>query len=1283
MQLQFSIYALPLIIAAILSLLTGIYIWPRRTVPGATPLALIAFVITFWSLGYAQEIMATELTGKFFWGRVQYVGIALAPYCWLLFAEAYTARGKPRPWTPLLPWLTLFPLTTILLAFTTSWHGLIWREISLVQQIGFTALGVTYGAWFWLHFVVSYLFLFVGAVILVRDLWGMQGVYRGQTTAVLVAVLAPWVSNILYFTNLSPIPGLDLTPFAFTITVLALAWAIFGYRIIDIAPIARDLVLENMREGVLVINLNGRVADVNPVAARVIGLPVAQILGEPATELLAPWPALITALATSVNKQTQLTISIGHGEGQMQYAVRVAPFADQQAHPLGHIITIQTAPTNQPNQPTIPVAIPQEPSPPPIPFSAPSTPVAATTEREIPPLVADYPFLRPLFAFFLPPHQPLEQINVVAGESPRLTQLLEQTFTIILRLGFLLFLLTFLPSATYLPADQPLVFFAFLAGIGLTGVLGFVRRIPFTSRVRLFLLAIYVVSVVELLGYGYSLEAFVFLLTAVVIGTLFLGVRGGLITFGISLLTVLTLGWYMAQGIYQPFVNPNALPHTLTHAVASSGVFIATSGIMGAAITILLRSINIAWREEVQMRNLLQQERDNLDQRVIARTQQLRDSEASLLSFINSTPAIIVQINPTYEIIFGHIPGLTEEASHKNVMGRKLFDFIQGAYQTEVEEAIDFVFATQQTSQLEFMAFNPVYSAERAYLTSIAPLFEEEQVHSVLLICTDITERKEAEAQLARTAHDLVQAQLLGKMGNWEWHFATQETSWSAQMYALFGLTDHETVPSREQFRAAIHADDQALADEALAQLLAGGEYNFQYRIVRPDGRLRYMQSWADLVRNAQGEPAILKGVTQDITERIEAELALKKLYQVIATPHDSSAAQLQNALRVGSELLGLPLGIISQIEGNNYVVLHVHTAEAGLAPGHQFHFPDTVCAITYQADDLVTIEHMGASVYKNHPCYAAFGLEAYIGVPLYVAGKRFGTLNFSDTAVRSTPFTPAQKEFILLMGQWVSAEVERELAAKTLESYATQLAIARDQALEASRYKSLLLSKVSHELRTPLGGIIGYAELLQDEFVGSLDPEQMQFVQNIVLSARHLNGMIGDLLDQAQIEQGTLKVAETPFVLASMAEFLRGLLQPIAAEKGLNFALECDDNLPEIIMGDEKRLRQIIINLANNALKFTQTGEVCIRLEALPSSEAWQIVVEDTGPGISPEAQSKIFDSFWQVDGSATSGQKGYGLGLSIVQHLVQLMHGRVEVTSQPGQGSTFTVCLPLKTFA
>lgn len=182
-----------------------------------------------------------------FFGKSQYIGIVFAPYLWLVFAVDYTSQGKL--WNArLVAWLTLLPLTTLALALTTEWHGLIWRETFIKQVDGLTVLGVSYGSWFWLHFVYSYLFLLAGTVIFLRTLRRMQGLYRAQIVILVLAILAPWLGNALYFLGLSPLPTLDLTPFAFTITITMFAWAIFGYRMGDISPIARELVVKAMRE---------------------------------------------------------------------------------------------------------------------------------------------------------------------------------------------------------------------------------------------------------------------------------------------------------------------------------------------------------------------------------------------------------------------------------------------------------------------------------------------------------------------------------------------------------------------------------------------------------------------------------------------------------------------------------------------------------------------------------------------------------------------------------------------------------------------------------------------------------------------------------------------------------------------------------------------------------------------------------------------------------------------------------------------------------------------------
>ena len=139
-----------------------------------------------------------------------------------------------------------------------------------------------------MHFAYSYIILLIGTILLARVLLRRQGMYRGQIVAMLVAVLAPWIGNVLYLTGNSPIPYLDLTPFAFTVTVAALAWAIFGFHLVDITPLARDRVVDSMREGMIVLDVRGNIVDINNAAARMIGVPVANAIGKTAGDVFLP-----------------------------------------------------------------------------------------------------------------------------------------------------------------------------------------------------------------------------------------------------------------------------------------------------------------------------------------------------------------------------------------------------------------------------------------------------------------------------------------------------------------------------------------------------------------------------------------------------------------------------------------------------------------------------------------------------------------------------------------------------------------------------------------------------------------------------------------------------------------------------------------------------------------------------------------------------------------------------------------------------------------------------------
>ncbi|HSB00792.1 MAG TPA: PAS domain S-box protein, partial [Anaerolineales bacterium] len=240
-------------------------------------------------------------------------------------------------------------------------------------------------------------------------------------------------------------------------------------------------------------------------------------------------------------------------------------------------------------------------------------------------------------------------------------------------------------------------------------------------------------------------------------------------------------------------------------------------------------------------------------------------------------------------------------------------------------------------------------------------------------------------------------------------------------------------------------------------------------------------------------------------------------------------------------------------------------------------------------------------------------------------------------------------------------------------------LRLARDQALEANLAKTRLLSKVSHELRTPLGGILGYAELLQRNKFGPLNEKQLRAASEIVESADYLSIMVSELLDEAQLRSSAATLLENVFSPAKLIQHAISGMDILAQKKGLEFCSYLDPNLPQAMYGDERRIRQIVINLVGNALKFTKQGRVGINVTC-PDKNTWGIEVTDTGIGIPKEAQAAIFEPFQQVHSELIRDNRGIGLGLSIAKQLVELMNGKIVLESEPGIGSTFTILLPMK---
>jgi signal transduction histidine kinase/ActR/RegA family two-component response regulator len=248
---------------------------------------------------------------------------------------------------------------------------------------------------------------------------------------------------------------------------------------------------------------------------------------------------------------------------------------------------------------------------------------------------------------------------------------------------------------------------------------------------------------------------------------------------------------------------------------------------------------------------------------------------------------------------------------------------------------------------------------------------------------------------------------------------------------------------------------------------------------------------------------------------------------------------------------------------------------------------------------------------------------------------------------------------------------------ATDIEERVTELALARDAATASDRAKSLFLANMSHEVRTPLAGVLGMLDLARP---GTTDPIVRKYIETAEHSARHLLTIVNDILDFAQLEKGRLGVVSAPFSVQSLVESTIPLVAATAEERGNRVEVRIADDLPGEIIGDEGRLRQVLLNLLSNAVKFTFHGTVSVEVRTANAGHRLLLSVADTGIGMKPEMQERIFESFVQADESISRRFGGAGLGLPICRQLLTLMGGSISVQSSLGRGSRFTVDLPCR---
>jgi PAS domain S-box-containing protein len=313
----------------------SVYALRRRGIPGARMAALFMAGVSVWGAAYAVELGTTDLAANILWSKIGYVGIVLVPFSWLGFTVEYTGRGA---WLGrhTLALLAVVPVLTLVLVFTNEGHHLFWSATSLDTSGPFVILSLNHGPAFWVWLAYAYALLLAGGALVVSMLLRSGSLYSKQGWALLFGMAAPWLGNALYLSGLNPVPGLDLTPFCFLLTGVATAVAISRFRLLDVVPVARAAVVDGMKDGVIVLDPQNRILDMNPAALCISRLPPSEAIGLSADRVISSEEVLREIHGGSDEVRTQ--VRIGDGASRRDYEMTLSSLRGRGARAIRFIV---------------------------------------------------------------------------------------------------------------------------------------------------------------------------------------------------------------------------------------------------------------------------------------------------------------------------------------------------------------------------------------------------------------------------------------------------------------------------------------------------------------------------------------------------------------------------------------------------------------------------------------------------------------------------------------------------------------------------------------------------------------------------------------------------------------------------------------------------------------------------------------------------------------------------------------------------------------------------------
>jgi len=535
----------------------------------------------------------------------------------------------------------------------------------------------------------------------------------------------------------------------------------------------------------------------------------------------------------------------------------------------------------------------------------------------------------------------------------------------------------------------------------------------------------------------------------------------------------------------------------------------------------------------------------------------------------------------------------------------------------------------------------------------------------VISVIQDISDRKLAEEKLRAVAASLAAAQRIARVGNWECDLSANTTTWSEELSRIFGLDPTQPAPTLTEFSQYVHPDDRQKWQTTIDTAIASGEsYSLEYRIVRSEstiaadncpsqtsegGFIRYIESRGEAVVNQQGQLTKLFTTLMDITPRKLAEIALaeseEKYRHLVETSQD----------------------IIWSCDAEGHITF-VNQAVKQIY-GYD---PEEMMGCSFS--DFLAPAQIDRNWELQQRLLTGEDVLQYESIVLGKDGRPI------DVNTKAITRLDAEGNIIGTTGT-ASDITERKQAEIALKK-------AKEEADRANRAKSEFLSNMSHELRTPLNAIIGYSDMLKEDAEDLGCEDFIPDLQKIQTAGKHLLSLISDILDISKIEAGRMELYLETFNPVNLIDEVVSTVKPLVDKNSNKFEVDCGSDLG-MMYADITKTRQILLNLLSNAAKFTEQGTITLCIERVKhDSLTTQEIAEpsdliifrvaDTGIGIPPEQLQHLFQAFMQGDASTTRKYGGTGLGLTISRHFCLMMSGDMQVQSQLGCGSIFTVCLP-----